>query len=115
MEYLAPIGSSLFVHGPVYATLLVGIVLALVRWSRHPRTSLFAVLGLGGLFVFSVAGTAVGIALPMVLRSQEVGTAKIAMSLAAWGMATALLQAGSWVLVLIALFGPRTGDRQPAA
>ncbi|MGC4113647.1 MAG: hypothetical protein QM765_03080 [Myxococcales bacterium] len=114
MEYLPAIGSSLLVHGPIYLTMLVGIVLAIVRWDRHPRTSLFAVVSLMGSLLLSVAGTVIGIALPMSLHQRGVSVAQVGIYLAAWSGVLSLLQAGCWGLLLVALFGPR-GTPKPAS
>ncbi len=95
---------------PVLVVWLVGIVLALARWRRHPRASLLALVAFLGFAGTSAANTYVSAAFPLILRSAGL----LALPLATAGaLKTALQNLANvvwWVLLLIALFA-----RRPAA
>jgi hypothetical protein len=62
---------SLVVGSPVLVVDLVGIVLALVRWRRHPRVSQFALLAYGLFLVAWVGGSFLFAWLPDHLEPRE--------------------------------------------
>lgn len=54
---------------PLYLAWLVGIVLALMRWRRHPRVSLLVVAAVGAFIVDAVLGVLSGLWMQQVLRT----------------------------------------------
>ncbi|MBI5531881.1 MAG: hypothetical protein HY898_04145 [Deltaproteobacteria bacterium] len=108
MEIATALLSVLATHAPVYLTLLAAIVFAIVRWQRHPRVSLMAVLGTSSFLLLSMAGAAVSVWLPLHLRvTRGMSTLQMGQVMALWSIATSFVQAGSWVLVILAMFGWR--------
>lgn len=97
---------------PIYAVWLVGIVVALIRWGRHPQVSAIVAASLAGLLVLNV-GTR--IASSMIISAARRGgqpLASIGVYLGILGIAASLLRASAWIALLIALFGWRQSAPQ---
>lgn len=107
MEYLPAIGSSLLVHGPVYVAMVVGIVLAIARWDRHPRASMFASVAFVGLILLNVAGTTVGVTLPLSMIHRGASASEVGVYMAAFSVGSSILQSLCWGLLIAALYGER--------
>lgn len=108
MDSAATLLSVLASRAPVYLTLLVGVVFAIVRWPSHPKVSLMAVLGLSSQLLLSMVGLAVSTLLPQYLHADHgMGFVEVGRVLAAWSIVMSLMQAASWVLVIVAIFGSR--------
>jgi len=107
MEYLPVIGASLLSHGPLYAVWLVGVIFAALRWKRHPRVSLFAILALVLTMFLSIVAMSFSIILPLYMHRDGMPAERISIFIGVWSLVTSTLQAGCWVLLLIALFGWR--------
>jgi hypothetical protein len=100
---------------PIYAIWLVGIVVALARWSSHPRVSAIIAASLASMLVLGV-GLRFGTA--MILngtRGAGQSTASVGVYLGILALVASLLRAGAWAAVLIALFGWRDRSTVVAA
>jgi hypothetical protein len=97
---------SLIIATPLFAVWIVGIVLALARWRKHPSVSALLAGGLMSVVVLMV-GRRLGIAI--ILNSLPPGqnASVIALDLGILGIASSLLGAGAWTAVLVAVFGWR--------
>jgi hypothetical protein len=80
---------------PVYLIWLVGLILALAGWKKHPSVSLVALIGFVILFL---------LALVTQLTTPRYG---VNWSQAGIAFLEALIRAGAWGLVLAAIFGWR--------
>ena len=80
---------------PVYLVWLVGVILAIVNWKKHPSVSLVALIAFVLLFV---------LALVSLLSAVRTGVNGMRPGLA---LLEALIRAGAWGLVLAAVFGWR--------
>lgn len=99
---------------PVFIVYLIGLLLALARWGRHPSTSLMALLGIGGLFLLQLIMTAVYWWLPrLVERQMELKPYQMSWVYTVLTVIDNLLFAAVWGFVLVAIFGGRQG--KPAA
>ena len=80
---------------PVYLVWLVGIILALVGWKKHPSVSLVALIGFVILFLLALF--------------TQLTTVRHGVNWSQVGVAflEALVRAGAWGLVLAAMFGWR--------
>ena len=87
--------AALLTQLPVYLVWLVGVILALVGWKKHPSVSLVALIGLVILFLLAMVTQ-----LTTVRHGVNWGLAGIA-------FLEALVRAGAWGLVLAAIFGWR--------
>jgi hypothetical protein len=89
---------------PVYLALLVGIVLALVFWRRHPTVSLLAVIAFVLLLIVSVVGTFLSAYLPIALQRQGVGTADVGYTVGIVNLVGSVVAGGAWAALLVAFF-----------
>lgn len=98
--------SSIAIHIPIYLVWLAGIIMAIVTWKRNPRPSLFAILAIAFNFVLSLIGIFVS-TLPIRMTQQGYTMERISMLLLVVNCVVAILQAGSWGLLLAAIFSGR--------
>ena len=96
--------ASLLDNSPFFIVWLVGIILAVVRWQKHPRLSLLAIIVFLLFIVCHTITTIVGIALPVLayqthMSFTTVGMINLALSL--------VLFIPLWSLLLWAIFGWR--------
>jgi hypothetical protein len=108
MHRVGPNLWGLLVSSPVYVVLIVGIVIAAARWSRHPRVSLLAVSGMAILLLFDVVWMLLNPWLQIVLIRQGVMTARLGFIFGLVSFAASLVRALGWGLVLAALFTGRS-------
>ena len=98
---------------PVYLAWLVGAILALVRWHRHPRVSLVMLLATA-LFIL---GMLLGVASFWVI-SQQVASGwsarEVGYAAGIINLVRSLLNTIAYTLLLIAVFGWRGGRRPDA-
>ena len=111
MSYFPAILAAQFAHLPLLVVWMVGIGIALARWSKHPRVSLLVVLALSGMLLLGVASTAISVVVPQYLYRQGVTTARTGVVFAIIGLVTATLSAGCWVMVIVALFSGRRAEK----
>jgi ABC-type nickel/cobalt efflux system permease component RcnA len=80
---------------PVYLVWLVGVILALANWKKHPSVSLVALIGFVILFLLALF--------------TQLTTVRHGVNWSHAGIAflEALIRAGAWGLVLAAIFGWR--------
>jgi ABC-type transport system involved in multi-copper enzyme maturation permease subunit len=92
-------GSGFFVafliQTPVYLVWLVGVILAIVRWKKHPSVSLVALIAFVMLFLLAMVTLLIA-----AHNGVKVGHPGIT-------FLEALIRAGAWGLVLAAVFGWR--------
>ena len=92
---------------PLYLVWLVGIILGLIYWRRHPRISALATIAFGGLFaamLFNPVGGPWGS--PWAFGSRWTGS-QMNFMLVFGGLFSTLLSTAAWVLILLAIFGGR--------
>ena len=94
-------------QAPLYLAWIVGIVLALAFWRRHPGISLLAVLGFALLLIVTAAATFLGAYWPLLLREQGKLASEIALTMGIANVVAGAVAAVAWVLLLIALFAGR--------
>jgi hypothetical protein len=87
--------AAILTQAPVYLVWLVGIILALANWKKHPSVSLVALIGFVVLVLLAL-GTQI-ITVHHGVNWTQVGVAFL----------EALIRAGAWGLVLAAVFGWR--------
>ena len=99
--------SNLLVQLPVILVWLVGSILSLSYWRRHPRVSRLTLIAIAVLFVESLAGTYLSFGLPLMLSERGWHSSRLGIFLSTVGFVRALVRAGSWGLLLSAIFGRR--------
>lgn len=107
MEALAVL--SAIVLFAVVIIWVIGFVLALSRWRRHPRVSLFALLAFGIILVSRFQRV---LLLPIIhyygWTADQMGT----ISFTVIGLITGLSSVVAWAFVLCAIFGWRDGPQK---
>ena len=99
---------------PLFIIWIVGLVLAIIRWKKDPKKAIFtllAILLIGLVLLLEIAWNIFGVRWvntnPNVIRMAR--TLFIAIPLA-----INLLRAGSWVLILLAIFSRPKQKSEPA-
>jgi hypothetical protein len=107
MHAAIAIFSNLLVQLPVILVWLVGVILSLSYWRRHPKVSRFTLIAIAVLFVESLAGTYLSLYLPLTLSERGWNSGRLGILLSTVGFARALVRAVSWGLLLAAIFARR--------
>lgn len=92
---------------PMIIVWVIGVALALSRWRRHPRVSLFALIAFLTLIGVTVIVRAVYIWLPVAMRDHGWSTSEVGTIFTAVGIVSALVNAFAWAFVICAIFGWR--------
>jgi hypothetical protein len=87
---------------------LVGLILALMRWSQHPRASLWAAIGFGLLLISRIAGVAFSILLPFFAQNLGGGSAVASLNLG-FNFILGLVGAAGIGALVVALYGRQPG------
>ena len=103
--------SSFLAQAPMFLVWLAGLVVAIIRWQRHPRVSLLALIGLSLLLLETFIGTIMNIQLPVLFSGWGWGAAEIGTFFIIKGFIQAVVAAIGFGLLLVALFGWRTAPR----
>ena len=98
---------------PVLIVMAIGVILALTRWKRHPKISMLAFLALGGQVILFVISMTLNLYASRILfrtwSADQVSTFYTVKYII-----TSLIEAGLWVLVILAIFNGRGDQTQPA-
>jgi hypothetical protein len=93
---------------PLYLLWLLGIILALVRWRRHPTVSILAGLAFVILILNAMASTITIAWLPGYLQTgQNYSAEQVATILAGVLVCFNSISALAWALILVAIFAER--------
>ncbi len=107
MQTLMPTLSALAVQLPIFLVWLIGLILAIVFWKKHPRVSLFATVGISGLFILTLVTTYLNLWLPLMLHERGVSAAQIGVTLGVKGIVTSVFSAIFWGFIIGAILGWR--------
>jgi hypothetical protein len=99
---------------PVILVWLVGFILALVFWRRHPKVSLLTLIAIGGFLLGSLINSFLAVQLPLMLQQRGWTTSQIGVALSLNAIISSLLSAVFWGLLFAAIFGWR-GRRDETA
>ncbi len=94
----------ILVQLPLYLVWLVGIILAIAFWRRHPRVSLLTIIALVLFLLEGISGLAFTLATPFLVRGA------IANYMALNGILSVvqgIVSLIAWIILLVALFGWR--------
>ena len=97
---------TLLARLPVLIIWGVGLFIAISRWSRHPRKSLFIVIALTVLFFQSMVGAVLNAALPMWLYNRGMEGARMGLIFGLRNFGGAIISAIAWGFLIAALFMP---------
>lgn len=102
---------SLLQRAPLLLVILIGVLLAILRWRRHPKTSLITVIALGFYVIKLFAFTALNYGIPSLRESMH------------WSFATAnylytvlhVVSDIGFALVIVLMVAAAFADRRPVA
>ena len=105
LRYLIGYGTYL----PVVVIWIVGVIVSLTRWKRHPKISMLALIGLLGFLVMFLLNMIVNIwASQTFYKSGDSWTPdQVETFYTVKGIITSLIDAGLWALVVSAIFARR--------
>ncbi len=92
---------------PIILVLLIGFILSLVYWRRHPKVSLLTAIATVGILASLLTRTFLNTWLPMTLYQQGWNTSQVRIVLTTSGVIFSLLSAVLGGLLLTAIFGWR--------
>jgi hypothetical protein len=107
MEALIPTLGAIAISTPVIIAWVIGIILALSRWRRHPQVSRFALIAFAISIVNLIVNRFISIWAPMTMRDNGWTATQMGMFFTAFGIITALISAAIWAIVICAIFGWR--------
>jgi hypothetical protein len=107
MEYLAPTLIALTTLIPMAVVWLIGIGLALSRWRRHPRVSLFVIIAFVVMMGATLAVRVTSMWAPMLMNRRGWSMSEVGTIFTAINLVYALINAAAWALILSAIFGWR--------
>jgi hypothetical protein len=103
-SFLPTLLQGLAVRTPIYVFCIVGLLVTLARWRRHPRVSLLAFLGIGRLFFGSLGAAVWYGVLPVLLSDSGLPAEQIGWIYSASGFGSLLLDSLALSLLLVATF-----------
>jgi len=92
---------------PVLIVLIVGLIFAIIRWKKHPRTSLLTLIAIVIILIVTILGVISNSFLPQILYTSNIDYSTIGIIFSVTSVLFNIMTAVSWVLLLIALFGKR--------
>ena len=93
---------------PVLIVLLVGLIIAITRWKKNPRVSLLTLLAIILVSGITIVGVFTNSVLPYILyNNSDLDYSTIGIIFSVITVLFNLLSAGSWILLLVALFGKK--------
>jgi hypothetical protein len=103
--WFIPFLSNLLVGVPLYLVQLVGVILAVIWWRRHPRVSL--VLAVATAFLVTIVMGFLYAWLPNHLRELGWEAVRLGTVFSVLNLVRSVAIAGVWVLLLCAVFSGR--------
>ncbi|MEM8530782.1 MAG: hypothetical protein AAGF95_08060 [Chloroflexota bacterium] len=100
---------NLLIYTPLFLVWGVGLIVAFLRWQRHPRVSLLLVIAIIGLGLDTIIGTILTTWLPMAYMQSGWDVEQLGLVLGLVGILRTLLGAVFWGLILVAVFSARQG------
>lgn len=108
MENFSSIPLTLFRQFPVTAVWIIGLILCLVFWRRHPKVSLLALVAIIGFLVNLLIDAYLNIKIPMLVNDSGFSTARFNFMLTMKSNISSLVSAVLWILIGVAIFGWRS-------
>lgn len=91
---------------PIFIVWIMAAIVAVARWRRHPRPSLLLLIALGLFFLRALVGPL----LTFTLVHSNMARANMGMVQGAITLASTLVAAIAWILLLAAALGWRDGE-----
>lgn len=112
MSMIVSVLTQYVIQIPIFVILIVGIVLAISRWERHPQVSLLALIGLGILLLQRLVGGFLNVWLPMRMTTGTMSVTSMGWLMSARNLISALLAAVAYGLIVTAIFRGRNSGAE---
>ena len=99
--------SAFIVHLPTLLVWVIGLLVAIISWSKHPKISLLTTIALSGFIALAMINAFLTGWLPTIF-ARGMSPAQLGTIFAAMNLCTSIISAGLWGIVLFAIFSPRT-------
>jgi len=96
--------SDYFVVGMIW---LVGAILSIVYWRRHPKVSRLTLIAIAIFLVESLLSTYAMIYMPAMSRERGLTNVQLSLYYLLYTIVASLMQAVAWGFILAAIFGRR--------
>jgi hypothetical protein len=90
---------------PYVIVWLIGLVLSLVYWQRHPKVSRLTFIALAGFLITSFIFTFLRVWLPVTFQERGLSASKLGAAYTIINIVNSLVSAGLWGVLLAAIFG----------
>lgn len=111
MEIMPFASGLLSVLVPLLPNLLVwsiGLLIALMSWSRHPKVSLLTTVALLGFITLSIVSSFLNLWIPMTFYRGRETRVQVVNTLVAVNVGAAVIGAVLWGILLYVIFGARS-------
>ncbi|MFN8459910.1 MAG: hypothetical protein U0401_35560 [Anaerolineae bacterium] len=103
--------TSYLAQSPIFLVWLVGIVLAGVRWSQHPKVSLLTIIALAVMLLTSLVSIYLNVQIPLLMTDWGWDYSQISLFFMIKGFVQAAIDTVAFVLLFMAIFGERTAKQ----
>lgn len=108
-DFVATLG-SLMTMLPVLMTWIIGIILAIVFWKKHPAVSALTLIAFSGFMALSVLESYLRILLPRIMLDHGPSVSNTATIFILISAIFSSMHAVFWAILIIAIFGWRKKD-----
>lgn len=111
MEYFSTTLFSLVTQAPLFLVWIIGIVLAIIFWRKHPAVSGLTLLAISGFIILDIVNAYLNLRLSTWLLEQGMSPSNSMPIFIAKGIISSLLDAVLWILLLFSIFGWRKKEK----
>ena len=108
MPEISHILMSFAVDIPLYIVFLIGIILAIVTWKRHPRVSMLVCIGIVIDCIAMTVGTGLFAWLPNYWMQSGRTTSELGNIMGIISLCRIIITAGAWGIIITAIFIDRS-------
>ncbi len=94
-------------QAPMLLIWIIGIVLSIIFWRKHPAVSALALIAMGGLIILDIINTYLSFRLPSLILERSWSLSSTGFVFAFSKMVSPILRAIFWVLLITSIFGWR--------
>jgi len=106
-KFLLPYMALQLEYVPQHLVWIIGSILAIIHFKRHPKVSILALISLSMLFAISLIYTFLKLWLPINAMDKGLDVSDISTSLLRITIIKSLLSTIAWSLLITAIFGCR--------
>ena len=92
---------------PLYLVFIAGVILSIVYWQKHPKVSLWALIGFGIMILLNIISPFIENLIIRLPETHGYAHDQIGKFFAVYGIIYSIIETTALVLVLFAVFGDR--------